>query len=252
MAGIFDTEPSDLFIRYRCRLQFRDRVVGGTPSNPRMIEGWLRTKMGLTQEAEVRALTKQTLIELGVDAEIFADDADEDIRFETLQQASEAIAKHSNTTMFKRDQDGLYLEARAVKAMLKEAVNILYAGERWNKRPGAPGKADTGGKAPRSTVAESVFVEPQHISLGVFEPSGIDLAIGHIVGPQGPRSTLSYYEYVERATIEFVVLVLKDRVDPKRWPDIWRLAQENALGAKRSQSMGQFDVLHWERLNGAH
>lgn len=247
MLGIFDDQTSELFIRYRCRLQFRSRVVGGTPSNARMIEGWIRTKMGVTQEAEVRALTKQTLIDLGVDPEVFDDDADEDVRFETLQQASEMLAKHSNTTMFKRDTDGLYLEGRVVKAMLKETVNVLFAGtDPWGKH------GSYRGKGARNATAEWVFIADDHISLGVREPSGVDLSIGHISGPQGKRSTLSYYEYVDGATIQFDVLVLKDRVEVKHWPEIWRYCQESGLGAKRSQGMGQFDVLAWERLNGAH
>lgn len=240
--GIFDDQTSDLFITYRARLTFRDRVVGGTPSNPKLIEGWLRSKMGVTQDSEVRELTIRTLIELGVDPEVFETDRVDEISFATLQQASETIAKKSNTTMFKRDLDGLYLESRTVKAMLKESVNVLYAGDRWGVTK----------KGPRNATAEWVFVDPDHILLGVMEPTGIDLSIGHISGPQGPRSTLDYYEYVERATIQFEVRVLKDRVNGTTWPEVWRYSQESGLGSKRSQGFGRFDVVAWDRLNGAH
>jgi len=256
--GIFDDQTSDLFIRYHARLRFRDRIAGGTPSSPKLIEGWLRSKMGLTQEAEIRELTIQTLRELGLEDELFDADDPEAVRFETLAQASEAIAKKSNTTMFKRDIDGLYIEQRAVKAMLKETVNVLYAGDRWRRPDLARVNAKTGrteapaGKGPRNATAEWVFVKPDHIPLGVMEPSGIDLAIGHVNGPQGPRSTLEYYEYVEQATVEFDVEVLKDRVDGKLWPEIWRYSQESGLGAKRSQGMGTFDILAWDRVNGVH
>jgi len=83
--GIFDAETSDLFVTYRARLTFRDRVVGGTPSNPKLIEGWLRSKMGVSQDSEVRELTIRTLIELGVDPEVFETDRVDEISFATLQ-----------------------------------------------------------------------------------------------------------------------------------------------------------------------
>lgn len=240
MPGIFDDAVSDLFANYRATLRFRARVVGGTPSNPKLIEGWLRAKMGVSQEEEVKSLTLQTLRDLGLEGEMF--DGDE-IRFDTLAAASEAIAKKSNTTMFKRDMSGLYLEARAVKAMLKEAVAILYPGSGPN-----PHRWGVTKKGPRSATAEWVFIIPDHISLGIAEPSGIDLSIGHINGKDGPRSTLDYYEYVEQATITFDVLVLQDRVPAEYWPTIWRYAQEMGLGAKRSQGFGRFDIEQWERV----
>lgn len=244
MVGIFDTVASDLFVAYDARLRFRDRVVGGTPSNPRLIEGWLRAKMGVTQEQEVRNLTLQTLKELGVSDDVFGED--EEVNFETLAKAAEAIAAKSNTTMFKRDVSGLYIESRVVKAMLKECVATLFPGgngdgtHKWG-----PTK-----KGPKSGTAEWVFVNPDRIALGVAEPTGVDLSIGHITGPQGPRSTLDYYEFVERAEVSFEVIVLQDRVPAEAWPSIWRYAQENGLGAKRSQGFGRFDVLAWDRRNG--
>lgn len=239
MTGIFDADTSDLFADYHVKLRFRQRVVGGTPSDPKLIEGWLRAKMGVTSEQEVRALTLQTLRELGIEEEVFQDEAMEQIEFATLSQASEVIAKKSNTTMFKRDEHGLYLEARAVKAMLKEAVNILFAGDKWRR------------KGPMRATAEWVYIKPDRIPLGVQAADGIDLAIGHIVGREGPRSILDYYEYVEQATLEFDVSVLQDRIESKFWPAIWRVAQEGGLGAKRSQGFGQFDVIAWDRQHGS-
>lgn len=255
MPGIFDDVASDLFATYRARLRFRGRVVGGTPSNPKLIEGWLRAKMGVSQEQEVRNLTIQTLRDLGLEQELF--DGDE-VRLDTLTAASEAIAQKSNTTMFKRDRDGLYIESRAVKAMLKEAVAVLFPGsvngkasEREETGPVRVHKWGQTGKGPRSATAEWVFVNPDHISLGVANPTAIDLSIGHITGKDGPRSTLDYYEYVEHAAVTFDVMVLQDRVPVDRWPQIWRYAQENGLGAKRSQGFGRFDIEGWERVTGS-
>jgi hypothetical protein len=245
MPGIFDAHADELFTSYRATLRFRDRIAAGTPSNPKLIEGWLRKNMGVTSDEEIRNLTIQTMIDLGIDPEVFGEDADPNVRFESLQQVSEFIASHANTTVFKRDSSGLYIEARAVKAMLKEATNVVFATKERTKRWGETGKS------PRSAAAEWVFVEPDRIHLGVSEPTGIELSIQHVSTPQGPRSSLSYYEYVERAELIFTVLVLEDRVLPEHWPKIWLWAQKGGLGAKRSQGLGQFEITGWDKLNGA-
>lgn len=253
--GIFDDAASDLFTTYRVTLRFRDRIVGGTPSNPKLIEGWLRAKMGVSQQEEIRSLTLQTLRELGLEDAVFEGD---DVRFDTLAAASEAIAKKSNMCMFKRDMDGLYIEERQVKAMLKEAVAVLFPGSTQGKdserEMNGTSKVHRWGqtsKGPRSATAEWVFVSPGRIHLGVTEPTGVDLSIGHIKDRDGTRSTLDYYEYVEQPVITFDVMVLLDRVPLERWPQIWRYAQENGLGAKRSQGFGRFDIEGWERKHTA-
>lgn len=38
--GIFD-DKADIFVTYHAAVQFRDKVMGGTPKNPKAIEGWL-------------------------------------------------------------------------------------------------------------------------------------------------------------------------------------------------------------------
>lgn len=248
-GGIFSHTTDDLFAIYRLRLRFRDRVVGGTPSSKELIEAWLRTKLGISKEEELKRMALQTLKELGLEPEVFGAEADaEDVSFENIAQAAEIIAKKSNTTMFKRDVNGLYIEQRAVKAMLKEGAAILF--------PGSAGagmrahKWGATGKAPKGAITEWVFIEPDHISLGVQDATAVDLSIGHISTPKGPRSTLDYYEYVDRPTIEFTVMVLQNRVPAAAWPALWRYTEENGLGAKRSQGFGRFDVLAWDPMNG--
>lgn len=225
--GIFDTTVS-VFTIYHARLTFRARLMGGIPKNPKIIEGWLRSKAGIEQEEEIRRATLRTLLELGAEVS-------PSMSFEELERASEALAVERQTNGFKLDGSGLYLESRAVKAMLKESVNILYAGTRWGKTQ----------KGPKSFFAERVFISPDRIPLGRAEPDGVDLFIGHVSGPKGPQSTLTYHEYVEQATIELDVLVTKDEVSKEHWPEVWVHAQENGLGALRSQGFGRFDLEAW-------
>lgn len=239
MTSIFASQKANLFRNYTAEIEFRGRIVGATPSDPKLIEGWLRSKMGLTREDEIREMTVRTLVDLGLYATENEDELD--TTFGSLAQAAEAIAKKSQTQRFKRDEHGLYIEDRIVKAMLREAVNILFP----YQAPNNAGKWGVTRKAARSFFVERVFVNPAKIYLGASEPTGIDLFVGHVSGPQGPRSTLGYYEYVERARCTFDVIVMKDEVKDEQWGEIWALAEEIGLGAMRSQSFGRFDVLAW-------
>lgn len=226
--GIFDTEAS-VFTTYQARLVFRDKIMGGTPKDPKIIEGWLRSKAGITDQEEVRRALLRTLLELGADVT-------PDMSYDELVVASEALAAIKQTQGFKRDANGLYIESRYIKAMLKECVNILYAGDRWGKTK----------KGPRSFLAERVFPNPDHISLGRMEPDGVELFIGHTTGPKGPQSNITYVEYVTGTEIEFTLMVARDAIEVEHWPEIWVLAQENGIGALRSQGFGRFDIMQWE------
>jgi len=231
--GIFRSQ-SKLWSRYRCQIQFRDKVMGGIPKDPKLIEGWLRGKAGIEDVEEVRVAMIRTLQERG------AEGIDFNSPYEAVEKAAEAIAGTKETSGFKRDKvHGLYIESRQVKAALKEATNILHGGERVG-----PTK-----KGARAYLAERVFPTPDQIFLGRTEPDGIEMVVGHVSGPQGPRSTLGYHEYARGATILFDVLVARNDIDQSWWPDIWQLIEENGIGALRSQGYGKCDIWHWEEID---
>lgn len=226
---VFGTDAT-LWTTYRAVLAFRDKLVGGVPKDPKLIEGWLRSRAGIEDSQDLRMAVLRTLSEVeGAGANATGEAADD---------VAAALMAQKRTTGFKSAPDlGLYVEGRQIKAMLKESTNIVFAGERWGPTR----------KAARSFFAERVFVDPDRIPLGVAEPSGVETIIGHISGPTGPRSTLGNYEYVLQPVIEFRVLTLRDCIDAEQWRDIWCLAQENGFGTLRSQGFGRFDVIAWER-----
>lgn len=206
--------------------------MGGTPKDPKLIEGWLRAKAGITDDTgELRVALLRTLGELGADV-------NPDMSFEELEAASEKLAGVKETTGFKRGTYGLYIEARQIKAAMKESTNILYAGEKWGATK----------KGPRSFLAERVFVTPDTTWLGRTEPDGIEMVVGHVSGPQGPRSTLGYHEYTRQSEIVFDVLVTRDSIEQGWWADLWEHMQENGLGALRSQGYGKFDIWAWDQI----
>lgn len=241
MTSIFANKKSDLFTTYRTTIQFRDRILGGIPKDPKMIEGWLRTKTGIDDTEEVRQMMLRTLLELGAEVS-------PEMGYDELVSASEHLAGVKHTQGFKQDATGLYIEDRIVKAMVKESVAILFPGGIGGNKWG-PTK-----KGPRNYLAETVFIDPPQIHFmrdgkPITQPDGVHLMITHITGPGGARSALSYHEYVQEPTATFDVMVTRDGVPHEAWPEVWLHAQENGLGASRSQSFGRFDVTEWERLS---
>src|SRR3990167_8534943 len=101
MTSIF-TE-TNLFTTYRCEIQMRGKLLGGIPKDPSVIEGWLRSKAGISDTEEDRQAMLRTLIELG--AEVTPD-----MGYDQLVEASKALALTKNTNGFKRNASGLYIE----------------------------------------------------------------------------------------------------------------------------------------------
>jgi hypothetical protein len=236
---VFEDKVGELWAGYIGRIRFRDRVVGGTPADPKLMEGWLKAKAGIEDEEEVRRAVLRTAREIGI----------EDPEALTYDELEAAIAKVADlsTNVFKRDEVGLYIEARQLKAALRESVNILFAGQKWGKT----------NKGPKAYFVERVFVGPARLhllrpssfptsgGLPVQNADGIDTHVGHVRGAGGERSIIVRAEYVERPSIEFRVLSAFDAITPDWWALVWLHAQENGLGAQRSMGWGTFDLEDW-------
>ena len=95
--GIFNM--SGLYTRYHGQIRFRDKVMGGIPRSPEVIEAWLRGKAKLTDELEITAMMVKTLYERGVDVA-------EGASYDEVVEASKALAG-KDAVGFKRDCDGL-------------------------------------------------------------------------------------------------------------------------------------------------
>lgn len=93
-----------LFNRLQITIALKDKLIGGIPTDPKMIAGWIAALMPEVKAEERAALADKTLTE--------------------LPAATEEAAK-SMWTMFKRDDSGIYLEERNIKALFKECSNIL-------------------------------------------------------------------------------------------------------------------------------
>jgi hypothetical protein len=196
-------------------------IAGGTPTDPKVAEGWLRTKLG-DKDDLIREAVAQTMVERGVDAETAAKEVDN--------------LKHLNG--FRRDDQGLYIEGRQAKAAIKEAASVAGAsGKLPLKKWGLTNKGLLG------YISEHVFVLEDRLHLGVNEPTGIVQRFVHTWRGSG----IQYEEYVEKAEITMTVVTDHD-FTAEQWAMLWLTGEQQGIGASRSQGFGRYEVTSWERL----
>lgn len=196
-------------------------IAGGTPTDPKVAEGWLKTKLGIDKEDLIREKVAETMIERGV----------------TADEATSIVSDHKHLNGFKRDERGLYIEGRQLKAALKEAASVAVAAGKLTSR--GWGKTN---KGLLSYMAEHVFVVEDRLHLGVSEPTGIAQRFVHTFRGTG----IQYEEYVEAAKVDFTVISDHD-FSAKEWAAIWTCGEQNGIGASRSQGFGRYEVTRWDR-----
>lgn len=212
--------------KYRAVLLVHD-IAGGVPSDPKVIEGYIRSKVEDTDD-RIRKLIAETM-------------AERELKYE---DAIQAVVEDTNVNGFKSDETGLYIDGRQLKACLKEAASIAVAA---GKIPQAGyGKASKQGKFLTKFLPEHVFVREERLSLGVERPTETVNTFGHVRTPQGNRSIIKSFDTVREAKVE--AHIDTDWELPERtWAMLWLTAGQNGLGADRSMGYGVFDVVIWER-----
>ncbi len=217
--------------RRRVTIKVLNRLVGGTPSDPKLIEGWLKANMPEVEELERAKLAATTLQEVG----------------STVDEASKGM-----WTTFKRDETGIYIEGRQLKAAYKEAANILrdvfMKQERKGKDESA--KAKSRFTALRSKLAERLFIEEAKVHMRdeagelMLKPSGTEERPIHVLTPQGPRTALKKFDYATTPTLSFHIWWMDDGIigDDILMPMLEYMGA-NGLGADRSQGEGIFEVV---------
>jgi hypothetical protein len=196
-------------------------IAGGIPSDPKVAEGWLKTKLGIDKDDMIRTMVAETMVERGV----------------TADEATEIVNTMKNLNGFKRDEQGLYVEGRQLKAALKEAISIAVAADKIEQR--GWGKTN---KWILGYFAEHVFVVEDRLHLGVSEATGINQRFVHTHRGTG----IQYEEYVNDAKINFTMISDHDFTE-KEWAMIWTCGEQNGLGASRSQGYGRYAVTRWDR-----
>lgn len=205
-----------LWLHYDVTIKMRDILVGGYPKNPE------------SEKAMLRARGLEDLI---------PPDKDPAAMTEEEKELAAKLAVQKSATGFKEENGQFYLESRNIKAMLKECANILK------------GDNILAVKNFKSKVAERIFVEPYKIFLG-DKPAGTDERVVHVMTMQGPRSSIKFYDFFKESEIRFRLKVLTDDLITENDIKVMlAYAQENGLGADRSQGFGQFDVISFEKVS---
>lgn len=214
-----DDKP--MWIEYDLALEV-ETLVGGLPKHPEIVKRW--------QEAKWPTNPDRALNEGDPTDPVEAAEATVALLGTQAIEPEEKVA--GIWTGFAEDPEvGLVLEARNVKAMLKESANIMKS------------LLPVNGKqiALRSKLAERVFVAPHLIPLGRREPDeAVERAI-HVMTMQGPRTALKRTDVCRKVSIRCTLKVLNDGIISE---DILRAilehASENGLGTDRSQGNGTF------------
>ena len=222
LATIF--HDSSLFKTYTMTLIFKDKLCGGVPKSEKAIEGWIRTNV--EDKSKLDQMISDTKEAMKVD-ELSKEDVDD-------------LAK-SAWNGFKQDEHGIYVEGRQIKSMFKESANVI--------------KNVLNVSAFKARVAERVFVVEDKVYINneddvrFKEPSGFYEGMVHAMTAMGKISALKRVDYVESASITFTLRVLDEKLvtkDKKRLDiptyimHLITHAQENGLGAERSQGNGKF------------
>jgi hypothetical protein len=248
------TTPTSVFARYIPKAYPHNfsvslhvgRIAGGIPTDPRVAEGWIRTKLGETSDDAIRAEVATVMAERAVATEVPLTPADK-AKMEKEILAEVNANRHLNG--FKRkpcadcppqgpgacenDKHLLYIEGRQAKAAIKEAANVRWPKDRWG--PSRKGTV--------SFFAEHVFVQQDQIPLGVVEPTEVNQRFVHTWRGSG----IQYEEIVADAQINFTLATDYD-FTAEQWGLLWLTGEQQGIGATRSQGFGRYVVTKWERI----
>ena len=233
MLEQFDTKR--LYDIYKVKVQFRDRIYGGMPKSAELIRKWVEAR------TKVDAPKTNTI----------PDEKTEEQIVEAIEVMTEEAAEQM-WTGFPSDEEGLFVWDRQIKALFKECMQLAHMAK---NRRGSKQVMQHGFEIKRPNPDRSNL--DSRIHLGVKEPTGMEEGAIHVMTAQGPRTALKRADYVEQPTIEFEVWVYATapqetrHIGEKQLVDLLTHAQENGLGAQRSQGHGKFNVTGFEVLHKA-
>jgi hypothetical protein len=216
-------------IRFAGRLKFRDLVIGGTPTNPKVAAAWLKTKFS-NNDAAIKKMI----------AEIMAE------RLIGLEESLTVVEDLKLLKGFKSDAAGPYLEGRVLKACLKEGVSVALAAKAIPAQ-GVYGAYKASGA--RNFVAEHVMVVENKLHMqvdGKPVTAPDDIQQRFVTTYKG--TGITYEEYIAHAELDFTIIT-DWPFDDDFWGIVWSKACEQGLGATRSMGFGRFDVIRWDRLD---
>jgi hypothetical protein len=243
MTSVFAAEHAAAY-----RYQFNGSLligtlVGGTPTNQKVAEGWLRSKLA-DKDSIIQEMVAEVMLERTAAGKPV-----------TKDEATKLVDISQHLNGFKRQRcddcgpeglcDGvhqLFMEGRHLKAAIKEAASIAMATERLKAKGwGATRKSLLG------FIAEHLFVQENRLPLWtedgepVTEPTGVNQQFVSTFRGSGIKNE----EYVEDVVVHFTVVSDYD-FTAEDLAQIWVTGEQNGFGASRSQGYGRYEVIRWE------
>jgi hypothetical protein len=195
-------------------------LAGGVPSDPNVAKGWLGTKLA-DKDDLIRDLVAQTMVERGI----------------TADEAAEQVDKLKHLNGFKRNEHGLYIEGRQLKAAIKEAAGVARATDKLKMKWGTTNKGVLG------FVAEHIMVVEDTLQLNVTEPSRVLQSF-----PKNPRTGqtgIQYTEVIDETSFDCTIIA-DYKFSDQEWAMLWLTGEQQGIGASRSQGFGRYEVTRWE------
>ncbi len=200
---------------YTVRLHV-ERLVGGIPKNPALIQGWLKGR-GITGGVEIETMAKEEAAKLGASA------------------IEEAAWKG-----FYQDAESLFIEPRNIRGLLKQSARAI------------PDGGTKTIKAALKKLTDNLAISPSRIrptrNGTVFTaPDGSEERAVHVMTPQGPRTALKRSDYVMHADLDFSLTPSHPDLKEAWLRDLLEYAAEFlGVGSDVSQDEGKFRVVSWD------
>jgi hypothetical protein len=226
--SVLSKEAEKMFATATIRLQFRDNVMAGVPRHENMLEYYLNSKH-MSDEARAD-------FEGRIKAGKLSDEEKEDIA-------------QMSVCVFERDHEGqLCLWHGNAKACMREMFTTF--GKNSIKPKKTLGEECAGG---RQTFQHAIHVDPVRLVFHragkpIMKADGTVDKVKHITDMSGTRSAIGRHEYLIRPELTLVLKwPSKGSVTEEDLRQVWAAAQEDGLGACRSQGFGKFDVVAWDK-----
>lgn len=206
-----------MWLYFGVELSFVSRFANSAPKHPKDILAMLESRTAT--DAHLRKMREE-----GEEEVIPIEQMAEELGL-AVDASTDADRGHAT---FLRDDNGLYYEARCVRAHIKDCANQLQT------------LLDI--KALKAKVSNRVYVRPAKLILNREAIDGEELRIIHAMTPKGPRSSLKTVDFLENAKLSFSLKVLNDGVvDEKLINHIFEYGCEHGMGQERSQDWGRYE-----------
>lgn len=231
-----DIQPYDI---YRFKARTENKLLGGRPKDPHM-------ELAMLQARYNKGLIKEETYQAAIQA---VQDGSS-----TSPEEENEKAKLKSWTGFLSDDNGIFINTNQLKAGIKEAASALFLTKTF---PGSKQVLQHALFVRGLEHPDKVYFYRQPLSASepprerITAPDGYEQLIAHLVGPQGPRSTIKFHDFVNPDSyFEFEVWVAepkKGRVDLSFLATSLKLCENNGWGCSRSQGYGRVKILTIEQ-----